>query len=79
MAETKYTHAIQRFLKKKKTEALEKHANTVTMRADTLYIKESDFFRTVLGLHEEAQHHMNAVSAPLNMAAPAADHAPKAA
>ena len=60
-------------------EAEEKHVKTVTVRADSLLTTESDFFQTILERHEEAQKHTNALSAQLNTAASAADHAPKAA
>ena len=45
-AETNCTNAMQDVLEK--AEALEQHVETVTMRADSLLITESDFFQTIL-------------------------------
>ena len=62
-----------------KAEALEKQFKTVTMRADSLLLTESDFFQTILERHEKTQNHLNALSAKLDTAFAAAMHAPNAA
>ena len=49
-----------------KAEAMEKHAKTVTMRAESLATTEADFFNTLLDRQEEAQKHMNELSAQLS-------------
>ena len=48
-----------------KTEALEKYVKTVTMRAETLATTEADF-KTLLDRQEEAQNHLNELSAQLS-------------
>ena len=49
-AEEIYHDAISRTLEK--TEALEKHVKTVTMRADSLVTTEADFFHTLIERQE---------------------------
>ena len=55
-AETKFNGTIMDTLEK--AEAPEKHVKTVTMRAT-----EADFFKTLLDRQEEAQRHLNELSA----------------
>ena len=55
-----------------KAAALERHVKTVTMRTT-----ERDVFQTILQRHEEAQNHLNALSAQLNTTAATTEHAPK--
>ena len=62
-AEAVYNEAIHRTLEK--TEALEKHVKTVTMRSDSLAITEADFFQTLLESQEEAQRNLNELSVQL--------------
>ena len=50
-AEETYHEAIKRTLEK--TEALEKHVKTVTMRADSLMTTEADFFQKLIERQEE--------------------------
>ena len=50
-AEETYHDAIRRTLEK--TEALEKHVKTVTMRSDSLVTIEADFFQTLIERQEE--------------------------
>ena len=54
-AETIFNGTIKDTLAK--TEALEKHVKTVTMRADALATTEADFFKALLDRQEEAQKH----------------------
>ena len=49
-----------------KTEALEKHVNNVNMRAEALATTEADFFKALLDRQEEAQNHLNELSAQLS-------------
>ena len=51
-AEETYHEAIRRTLEK--TEALEKHVKTVTMRSDSLAFNETDFFQTLIESQEES-------------------------
>ena len=59
-AEAEETHhdAIRRTLEK--TEALERHVKTVTMRADSLVTTEADFFQTLIASQEETIRELNA-------------------
>ena len=50
-AEETYHNAIKRTLEK--TETLEKHVKTVTLRADSLATTEADFFQTLIERQEE--------------------------
>ena len=58
-----------------KAEALEKHVETVTMRAGSFFTTESDFPQTILEQHEEPWNALNVLSAQLRtaVAAPKAD------
>ena len=49
-----------------KTEALEKHVMTVTMRAESLATTEADFFDALLSRHEETQKHLDELAAQLS-------------
>ena len=49
-----------------KTEALEKHVKTVTMRAEALATTEADFFKALFDRQEEAQKHLNELAARLS-------------
>ena len=49
-----------------KTEALEKHVKTVTMRTEALATTEADFIKTLLDRQEEAQKHLNELAAQLS-------------
>ena len=60
-AEPGYSDAIKDT--HEKTEALEQHAKTVTMRAESLATTEANFFRTLLDRQEETQKHLNELSA----------------
>ena len=53
-----------------KTEAVDNHVRTVTMRAESLAITEADFFKTLLDLHEERRKHLNELSPKLARPAP---------
>ena len=55
--------AIMRTLEK--TEALEKHVMTVTMRAESLATTEADFFQTLLDRQEETQRNLNKLCAQM--------------
>ena len=60
---------LQRHHKKtllQKTEALEKYVETVTMRAEALATTQVDFFKALIERHEEAQKHLNELSAQLS-------------
>ena len=57
IAEEAYHDAIQRTLEK--TEALERHVMTVTMRADSLAFVEADFFQTLIERQEETIRELN--------------------
>ena len=56
-AEETYHNAIRRTLDK--TEALEKHVKTVTMRANSLVTTEADFFQTLIERQEETIRELN--------------------
>ena len=56
-AEETYHNAIKRTLEK--TEALEKHVKTVTMRADSLVFNEADLFQTLIERQEETIRELN--------------------
>ena len=56
-AEETYQDAIRRTLEK--TETLEKHGKTVTMRADSLVSTEADFFQTLIERQEETIRELN--------------------
>ena len=56
-AEETYHSAIKRTLEK--TEALERHVKTVTMRADSLAFNEADFFHTLIERQEESIRDLN--------------------
>ena len=56
-AEETYHNAIKRTLEK--TEALERHVMTVTMRADSLAFNEADFFQTLIERQEESIRGLN--------------------
>ena len=62
-AETIFNDATKNTLEK--TEALEKHVKTVTMRAEFLATTEADFFQTLLDRQEETQQNLNALSTQL--------------
>ena len=51
-AEETYHNAIKRALEK--TEALERHVKTVTIRANSLAFNEADFFQTLIERQEES-------------------------
>ena len=55
--EETYHDAIKRTLEK--TEALEKHVKTVTMRADSWVTAEADFFQTLIERQEESIRELN--------------------
>ena len=55
--EETYHDAIRRTLEK--TEALERHVKTVTMRADSLVTTEADFFQTLIASQEETIRELN--------------------
>ena len=61
-AETAYSGAIKDTLEK--TEALEKHVQTVTMRAESLATTEADFSKTLLDRQEETQRNLNELLCP---------------
>ena len=56
-AEETYHDVIRRTLEK--TEVLEKHVKTVTMRADSLVTTEADFFQTLIERQEETIRELN--------------------
>ena len=56
-AEDTYHAAIRCTLER--TEALEKHVKTVTMRAESLVSTEADFFQTLIGNQEETIRELN--------------------
>ena len=58
-AEVTYHDAIRRTLEK--TEALERHVMTVTMRADSLAFVEADFFQTLIERQEETIRELNSL------------------
>ena len=49
----------------RKSEALEKHVKTVTVRAESLASTEADFSKTLLDRQQETQKHLNELSAQL--------------
>ena len=57
LAEEVYHNAIRRTLEK--TEALERHVKTVTMRTDSLAYNESSFFQTLIERQEESIRGLN--------------------
>ena len=57
IAEEAYHDAIRRTLEK--TEVLERHVKTVTMRADSLAFVEADFFQTLIERQEETIRELN--------------------
>ena len=63
-AEETYHAAIRRTLEK--TEALEKHVKTVTMRADSLALNETDFFQTLIERQEETIRDLNTIYGQLS-------------
>ena len=75
MAQTMLNDTIKVTLEK--AEALERHVKTVTMRAESLATTDGDFFKTPVNRQEEAQNHLNSLSAQLSTVAPAANHAPE--
>ena len=56
-AEETYHNAIEHTLEK--TEELEKHVKTVTMRADSLAATEADFFQTLIDSQEQTIRELN--------------------
>ena len=60
-AETNFNGTIKDTLAK--NEALEKYVKTVIMRAEALATTEADFFKALLDRQEEAQKHLNELSA----------------
>ena len=52
--------------KASKSEALEKHVKTVTMRAESLATTEADFFKTLLDRQEGHAEHLNELAAQLS-------------
>ena len=62
-AEETYHDAIRRTLEK--TEALEKHVKTVTMRANSLATTDADFFQTLIERQEVAMRELDTVSTPV--------------
>ena len=56
-AEDAYHASIKRTLER--TEALEKHVKTVTMRADSLVTTEADFFQILIDSQEETTRELN--------------------
>ena len=56
-AEETYQNAIKRTLEK--TEALERHVKTVTLRSDSLVFNETDFFQTLIERQEESIRDLN--------------------
>ena len=56
-AEETYHNSIKRTLEK--TEALEKHVKTVTMRVDSLVFNEADFIQTLIERQEETIRELN--------------------
>ena len=58
-AEVTYHDAIRRTLEK--TEVLERHVKTVTMRADSLAFVEADFFQTLIERQEESIRELNSL------------------
>ena len=67
-AEEIYNDAIKRT--PEKTEALEKHVKTVTMRADSLAAIGADFFQALPGRQEEAMRDINVLCGQLCQSSP---------
>ena len=67
-AEEIYNDAIERTLEK--TEALEKHVKTATMRADSLAATEGDFFQALLERQEEAMRDLKVLCGQLCQSRP---------
>ena len=63
-AETIFNGTIKDTLAK--SEALEKHVNTLNKRAESLATTEADFFKTLLDRQEEAQKHLYELAAQLS-------------
>ena len=68
-AEETYRNAIRGTLER--TEALEKHVKSVTMRADSLATTEADFFRTLIERQEESIRELNTLYGQLCQPRPA--------
>ena len=62
-AEDAHHDAIKRTLEK--TDALEKHVKTVTMKADSLAATEADFFQTLVERVEESVRELNVLHCQL--------------
>ena len=62
-AEETYHDAIKRTVEK--TEVLEKHVKTVTMRADSLVTTEADLFQTLIERQEETIRELNTLCGQL--------------
>ena len=75
--ETGYSDAIKDT--HEKTEALEQHVKTVTMRAESWATTEANFFRTILDRQEETQKHLNELSSLPSYARPAPHRKKRAA
>ena len=63
-AETIFNGTIKDTLAK--TEALEKHVKTVNIRVESLATTEADFFKALPDRQEEAQKHLNELSAQVS-------------
>ena len=63
-AETIFNGTIKDTLAK--SEALEKHLNTLNKRAEALATTKADFFKALLDRQEEAQNHLNELSAQMS-------------
>ena len=63
-AEATFNGAVKDTIEK--AEALKKHVKTVTMRVESLATTAADFFKTLLDHQEEAQRHVNELSAQLS-------------
>ena len=64
-AEETYHDAIRHTLEK--TEALERHVKTMTMRADSLVTTEADFFQTLIASQEETIRELNTLYGQLSL------------
>ena len=67
-AEEIYNDAIKRT--PEKTEALEKHVKTVTMRSDSLSATEADFFQALPERQEGAMRYINVLCGQLCQSSP---------
>ena len=67
-AKTMYNSTIKDTLEK--AETLEKHVKAVTMRAESWATTEAHFFKTLLDRQEQAQKHLNELSAHLSQQKP---------